>query len=240
MHDDPVERLKSVWDHNQSCPSSQELTAFYEKSLELELMAKIRNHISRCGLCDSALSSLKGFDGPNTDTKRLPFRFLLKPAIAFLLLAALLYFTSLIFLKPSRQNTPPAPYETQAPAAVDGVDSAMMFDLGEVISKRGNQSLPVHLISIGLKERFFVLNFYLPVRADYIYEMEIQNMERQIVSSAHVIRARDAIGNFSIIVQRGLFSDGDYRAIITESEEAGKEPVDRFEFLLRIMSPATN
>lgn len=240
MHEDPLERLKSSWQKNEDCPSSEELTAFHEKSLEAEAMNKISNHVARCGMCDLAVTSLKDFDNSGTQTEHKGLRFIFhsawKPAFAFLLALALLYPA---YLGVSRKLEPPRPtpqYEpTQVPENAAG--SATVFDLGEAGSKRGPKTPRVHEIALKPKQAYIILNFYLPVRRDHSYKMEIQRADRNMVLASHEIEAGDAIGNFSIVVSRSLLADGDYRMLISESEKSSNQPIDRYEFLLRIKSP---
>src|SRR5580704_1644254 len=46
------------------CPSSEALVAFHEGRLPAEDMARIRDHVEACGLCDVQLGRLEGAQEP--------------------------------------------------------------------------------------------------------------------------------------------------------------------------------
>lgn len=238
--DDVVSRLQSRWERPDACPPAAKLTAFANRELPAEEMLSIRRHVERCGLCDWALTSLKDFDSALVGASkspgfRFPLRFLLRPSFAYLLVLALVYPAYRgIFQQHQRIVYLPGTVPRQ-PVVARQLHSAHVYDLGEATAKRGSSPYStLREITVDNSEQFLVLHFYIPVHPDHVYRMEIRReTASQTIVSAE-IRSQDPLGNFSVVAQTSLFSNGDYLMVVEEIEKRTGIPIDRYHFPLHV------
>ncbi|MCI0604306.1 hypothetical protein L0156_15010 [bacterium] len=223
------------------CPGSDELLQYQQKSLPEEQLVKTKQHIDSCGLCDSIVTRLAQFDSAVTEKPKqsIPWmvtvrQFFLQPAVAYLVALALLYPAYVgIFRKPVIVEK-----ITKAPAPpIQGVGSAQDFDLGEgTVQRGGSPSLaPVQVIRISAEEKFFILNFFVPVRPDRRYEMQIVDDKGEQITAGKVT-SRDRLGNFSLVCTWELFPPDPYVLTIKELEQNSQQVHDEYFFRFTVQS----
>jgi hypothetical protein len=215
------------------CPSSEDLVRYQQRSLSTEEMLLIKQHLNLCGLCDWAVTELAEFDSvaiPSVQQEeslpkrtKSPLRFFLYPALGFALVLILLIPAFLFILQPKAALH-------QSPNIAG---SARDFDLGVGSSTRSVSSAKKKLVVLSRSERFFILNFFIPIRTDHKYEMEILNQKEQKVDSGD-IQSRDPLGNFSIVCSSNVFPDGDYSLTIKEIAQQTRQVKDEYRFLFQV------
>ena len=220
---------KSLSDMRGECPSSEDLVRYQQRSLSTEEMLLIKQHLNLCGLCDWAITELAEFDSvpipaPQEERHpkrtRSPLRLFLNPALAFalffLLLVPIYYF-----------------YQSKAThLATNGVGSAKDFDLGVASTTRSASTAEKKLVIVSHYERFFILNFFITIRTNHLYQMEILDQKGGKIDSEE-IHSRDSLGNFSIVCNSKLFPDGDYSLIVKEVAQT-RQIKDEYRFLFQV------
>ncbi len=222
------------------CPGSDELLQYQQKSLPAEQLVKMKQHIDSCGLCDSIVTGLTQFDSAVIEKPKqsIPWmvtmrQFFLQPAVAYLVALALLYPAYVgIFRKPGVVEK-----IIEAPAPIQGVGSAQDFDLGEGTAQRGSSpsSAPVQIMRISAEEKFFILNFFVPVRPDRRYEMQIVGDKGEQIT-ARKVTSRDRLGNFSLVCTWDLFPPDSYVLTIKELEQNSQQVHDEYFFRFTVQS----
>jgi hypothetical protein len=104
--------------------------------------------------------------------------------------------------------------------------------LGDALATRSIDSTQETLVNLSTSEEFFILNFFVPIRSDYAYEMEILDQKGKRIDWAE-IKSRDSIGNFSIVGSSSLFPNGHYTLLIKEMNRPG-EIKEEYRFRFRI------
>src|SRR5262245_61654743 len=205
------------------CPTADELLQFQQQALPLEQLVKLKQHIEGCGVCDSIIAGLKEFDLTVTEKPKLALnirQFFLRPAVAYVIALALLYPAYVgIFRKPEVVEKK---INVSMPAQTVG--SVQNFDLGEGINQRSGTASNAsdHIIRIAAAEEFIILNFFVPVRPDRRYEMQINDDNGKKIAAA-TITARDQLGNFSVICPHTLFSGGNYLLTVRETDQSAQQ-----------------
>jgi hypothetical protein len=212
------------------CPASDDLIRYQKRELSTGQMLLIKQHVDVCGFCDCAVAELSELDsseysGETKTAIRKGFipRFLLHPALAYGIVLALLYPAYRGLIQPDLK-----PQKT-----VDGVGSAIDFDLGQGSPTRSVSHSKEIVVSLSQSEEYFILTFFVPVRSLHRYEMEIRNEQGNVIESG-VIRSRDTIGNFSIVAANQLFPVGIYKLTVKEVELANGAVKNEYHFQFRI------
>lgn len=240
INEDVREAFEKMRTDRGECPAPEQLVKFQQQALGAEEMAIVKRHIEGCGSCDSIVHGLTGFDeatlpdavesiGWLPKARRLLFH----PALAYLLVLALLYPAYRgLFHKP---NIVEKTIPVLKPVPVEGVGTARDFNLGDGSTQRTSSPLSEELIQLSKNDKFFILNFFIPVRADHRYEMQITN-EKGNVIAADEAKSRDQLGNFSVVCTRQLFPAGSYILRIKELDTQGKLH-DESAFRFKIIPP---
>ncbi len=220
------------------CPSSDELLQYQQNSLTLEQLAQVKQHIDSCGFCDAIVTGLTQFDLAVTEKPKqsMPWmvtvrHFFLQPAVAYLVALALLYPAYVgIFRNPVVVEK-----IIKVPAPIQGVGSAEDFDLGEGTVQRSGTPSPVpdQIIRISAEEKFFILDFFVPVRPDRRYEMQITDDKGEQIAAGKVT-CRDRLGNFSLVCSRELFPAGTYLLTVKELDQSTQQVYDEYLFRFRV------
>lgn len=246
MHEnDPLAALKPQMIKAGPCPSTEDLVAFSNRSLPIEETLVIRRHVQQCGLCDWALAQLKDFDAATKQAERrlfaLPLRLFRRPslAVAYLLVVLLLYPAYLGIFQTPEVVYRRLPQATAKPPAAESMNSAPLVDLGDATVKRGSASSAAAIPEVALptNAKYLVLRFYLPVHPDHVYRMQLHRADSDRMVESVEIRSQDPLGNFSVVAPARLFRQiGDYVVVVQEMEQGAGNPLDQYEFRLRIGS----
>jgi hypothetical protein len=230
--DDEVRtEYKKISKRRGDCPGSEQLVRYQQHTLSTEEMLLIKQHLNLCGLCDWTVTGLTEFDtvaNPSMEDQRQParkgslLRFILNPALAYGIVLALLY-------PAYRGIFHPRSVETD----FQGVGSARDFDLGDASTTRSGSAAERKLVQLSPRERFFILSIFVPIRKDHTYEMQIVNQKGEKIDSGE-IKSRDLIGNFSIVANANLFSDGDYSLTVKEIEQSSRQLKEEYRFRFQI------
>ncbi len=216
---DGVKELKA---ERGPCPSSEELLAFFEERLTAPDAFRVRNHVEACGLCDLVLGRLANTDGhalePTNDWRRI-WRYLWNPAVAYGLVALLL-FPAYLGL---RQRLSPRVFEESTSPAI----SIPSFSLD---SQRGaGIAAQAHVVRLKDQDKSFILEFFVPMSTDRHYFAEIRDGSGRSAISRREVVSGDSPGKVSIVCRREAFRSGDYTVTVTDDSTAR-----RFEYVFQV------
>lgn len=238
INEDVREAFEKMRTDRGECPAPEQLVKFQQRSLTAEEIIIVKRHIEDCGSCDWIVRGLTEFDAASLRDQEKSAgwaakvqHLLFHPALAYLLVLALLYPAYRgIFHKP---NIVEKTIPVSKPLPVEGVGSARDFNLGDGSTQRAALPLSEEIIQLSKDDKFFILNFFIPVRADHRYEMQITNEKGNVIATDEA-KSRDQLGNFSVVCTRQLFPAGSYILRIKELDLQGNlhdEYVFRFKML---------
>ena len=201
--------IREIREQRGHCPSSKDLVAFHESRLPVEDAARVRNHVEACGLCDAQLGRLEAVDRP---LWRLVWELVQKPAFAYGLVALLLL---------------PAYRGLVRPAGNVGIVPVPSFSLDVV---RSDSQSP--FVRLADKERFFVLSFFIPLKASppHRYEVVVVRGDQTALVPAQPLRNCDVVGNCLLLCDVALFAPGPYEVRVQEKPPGGGMVVHLFPF----------
>ena len=201
--------IREIREQRGHCPSSEDLVAFHESRLPVEDAARVRNHVEACGLCDAQLGRLEAADRP---LWRSVWALMQKPAFAYCLVALLLL---------------PAYRGLVRPAGNVGIVPVPSFSLDVV---RSDSQSP--FVRLADKERFFVLSFFIPLKASppHRYEVVVVRGNQTALVPAQPLRNCDAVGNCLLLCDAALFAPGQYEVRVQETPPGGSMVVHLFPF----------
>jgi hypothetical protein len=239
---DPEERLfaESVRDgvrqlrkQRGSCPSAEELVAFLEGRLGSEDSARVGEHVDACGVCDLALMRVKAAVADPAGRGMSAWRRLSdlfgNPLVAYGL-AALLCYPAYVGIRSHpepkveiqpKAGTPPGT------ALEPPVLSVPSFSLDVVRGAGREAQLPVVLLDD--QNKFFLLQFFVPMKADHQYSVEIRDGAGR-VTVGHQQITGDTQGKVALMCRRETFAAGEYTLAVTEDNPPG-HPV---EYVFRV------
>jgi hypothetical protein len=198
--------------HAGDCPDPDALGAYLSRACSAAEQARIREHVEVCGACDALLERMAAFDAEPAEAppKRRPLAWLAHPALAYSLVALLL-FPAWLGLRRAG-NPPPA-----APA----VRPAVVLDLNAV-RDAGIARAPADARSI-------VLSFVVPAAPGLAYTATVIGAQGGKEAEAPVTGC-DAFGNCHLLLDRTALGPGELRLVVTESDPRTGRERRRFEF----------
>ncbi len=224
--------VRDLREQRGPCPSSEELVAFYEGRLPADAAARVRDHVEACGLCDVQLGRLeRAAEPPRRALPEAIWVFLRKPVVPYALVALLSFpaYRGLVHRAKDVEKRPD-PAATQRPDSAFGVAPIPSFSLDTVRSD--SQVQKSSLIRLSGDERFFLLSFFVPIKASptYHYEVVVVRGDETAVVPAQALRDCDGAGNCFLLCNPALFSPGRYQLRVTETGPAGSKIVPPFPF----------
>jgi hypothetical protein len=199
------------------CPNAAALAGFAADSLPSDEAARVRAHVSMCGVCDSLVESSRHFDDPVAGTppgwtateRRLRGKVFPRSRRWLVLNLAVAYGIALtaviIAVMPVRHpaSSTPASPATVAPTPIE-LQSLRTIDLN---TARGGGAEPV---TLGSEDGFALLSFLIDIHPGFRYEASLDGRTAQPVASS------DGKGNFAVLASRDLLSPGAHSLTITE------------------------
>jgi hypothetical protein len=242
MSPDPEERLfaESVRDgvhqlreERGPCPSAEELLAFLEGRLESEDAARVGEHVDACGVCDLALvrvrAALADPAGRGMSAWRRMSDLLRNPLLAYGV-AALLCYPAYVGIRSHpepkieiqpKAGTPPGT------ALEPPVLSVPSFSLDVVRGAGREAQLPA--VRLHDQDKFFLLQFFVPMKADHRYSVEIRDGAGR-VTVGHQQITGDTQGKVALMCRRESFAAGEYTVLVNEENPPGPQ----FAFVFRV------
>jgi hypothetical protein len=210
-----------------ACPNAETLAAFAANLLPPDESSRIQAHVSACGICDSLVEDLRGFDDPATETmpgwamteRRLRKRvfpkprwwsWVLHPAVAYGITLATVTVAALAIRLPAAQAViAPSPIEMQSLRTID------------LNTERGG-GVPQPALDSG--DKLVLLSFLIDVHPAFRYQASLDGHASQTVLSS------DGRGNFEVLVSRDLLGSGAHRLTVTEIDPASGKVERSFAF----------
>ncbi len=165
---------------------------------------------------------------------------LLSPALAYLLVLALLYpaykgffqMPEVLVVKEPVKETEIV--EVQKPAPSLGMATlSRSFELRLAERGAGERRRVVRLHQ---GDEFFALSFRVPISElpEFVYNLEIRDSQGQVVASEQEARAQDWLGNFSVVCDRELFPPGEYELRVKEVNKKTQAVRNEFTFYFAV------
>jgi hypothetical protein len=211
------------------CPSADDLTAFHDGRLSIEEIARVRNHVEACGLCDVQLARLASDKPAKRPVSTWVWAFFRRPVVPYALVALLLFPAYRGFV-PRRKDYSPEPSASPRGETELLVAPIPSFSLDVVRSSSGVQKSPI--IRLSRDDRFFLLSFLVPIKAppSYRYNLSVVREDETAVVSPQMLRDCDGVGNCYLICNTALFPTGRYEVGITETGPASTTVTRHFPF----------
>ena len=242
MSPDPEERLfaESVRDgvrqlrkQRGPCPSAEELLAFLEGRLESGDSTRVGEHVDACGVCDLALMRVRAAvadpDGRGLSAWRRMSHLFGNPLVAYGLAALLCYPAYVGIRSHPEQKVEIQPKAGTTPGTVlePAVLSVPSFSLDAVRGAGREAQLPV--VRLHDQNKFFLLQFFVPMKADHQYSVEIRDGAGR-VTVGHQQITGDTQGKVALMCRRESFAASEYTLTVAEDNPPGHQ----FEFVFRV------
>jgi hypothetical protein len=157
----------------------------------------------------------------------------LRPAFAYLLLAALAYpaFRGL-FGKPEVVTVREKEF---VEVAKPTLDIAAIPKLELKLAERAAFGGPP-IVQLAPDDNLFAVSFFVPIRErpEFVYDLEFHDSQGQLVTAKKAVRAQDELGNFFLVCRRELFSPGKYELQVREVNTKTQKVMREFRFPFRV------
>lgn len=224
--------VRDLREERGPCPSPDVLEAFHEGRLTPEENSHVGGHVEACGLCDLQLAR---FEGSLPKERSLPskvFGILGRPLVPYALLALLLY--------PAYRGLFHSNENLVANSSFQG-EQKPEFGLGTIPgfslnTERSNSPLQNQtLVQISSQEKFFLLSFFVPIKAmaGYRYTVTASHADGSAVAPVQDLKDCDSLGNCFLLCNTALFAPGPYRLKVEEIGSTGATATFFFPFVLK-------
>jgi hypothetical protein len=222
-----------------ACPNAAALAGYAADSLPPVEAARMRAHVSACGICDSLVEGLRNFDDPAVDTspgwaareRRLRARVFPKPrwrrwamhpAVAYGVALAAVMVAVIPVRRPALPTAvAPGPIAAPGPTVAPGTIEMQSLRVIDLNTLRGGGVVPFTLDS---RDRWVLLSFLIDIRPGFHYQASLDGRTAQAVVSS------DGKGNFAVLVNRDLLGPGAHRLTVAEINPASGKVERPFDF----------
>ena len=215
--------IRELRERRGPCPPPDELLGFLERRLNPADLTRINEHIEACGLCDIALTRLRGTEAEAVSrvstTQKGVQAFFWNPMVAYGL-AALLAYPAYLGISRRRTAYPASPNSS---ASVPAAEAVPVFDLTQT---RG-AATGIHLAA---GDERFGLRLFAPLKPGYTYAASVKAASGTTVQEVPKLGRPDALGIVLVVCTRSAFSPGEYRLVVRETSSGHQE----FEYVFEV------